>query len=129
MLIDDSVNHMITGLTIAFGLFMGLLLFIGYWIRSGSSVMDQFEPYHDVEPFCKEDYEAFYDQEDIEFFDVHVIDKMKSTMSPNYSNSPYWVKAFNFYNRHNKPVSRLCSPCYFKVLQFIIQQKNEKSAK
>lgn len=64
---------------------------------------------------------ASFNEFDIEF--------MKDTASPRYSDHPVWIKAFDLYNRSNKPVSRLCSPCYFKVLQYIIHLKNSENEK
>lgn len=37
--------------------------------------------------------------------------------------SELWKKAFNIYNKHNKPLSIGCPPCYWKVIKFILSHR------
>lgn len=53
----------------------------------------------------------------------------KTVMKPAYNNkhNPIWKEAFDFYNENRgllPPLGMGCTPCYGKVLMFII--KNQK---
>lgn len=36
------------------------------------------------------------------------------------NNNALWIRAFEYYNSHNKPLSMNCKPCFAKVLHFIL---------
>lgn len=112
--------------------FLIVIAFIGYVLSAGSETQE-FEPYAGEydgdEGKIYEDAAMSQHEKDLEFFDYQTIGWMKRNSTPSYSNHPVWIKAFKIYNRSNKPLSRLCAPCYFKVLQYIIHLKNSENEK
>ena len=44
---------------------------------------------------------------------------LEQTVGQRLRHDPTWIKAFQFYNKANKPLTMGCRPCYGKVLHFI----------
>lgn len=124
-------------------IFVVVLLFIAYVLNAGEKTED-FEPYLDghwkdedekcevsvtgEEDFIYEDSDKNQTEKDLEYFDLDKIGWLKRHSTPSFADYPDWKRAFRLYNRHHAPpLSMFCTPCYSKVLQYIIKLKNEKT--
>lgn len=58
-------------------------------------------------------------------FSLEEIEALKTSVVKGIhnNNKALWIRAFEYYNSHNKPKSMNCRPCYAKVLQFILNNQ------